>query len=169
MPKSDLYNRPQVYTLIALVAIVWGTVFFRVFKSWGDDGYPAFEPDISAKAEFENYSITDTVTLNLNHGDPFRLSNARTAVEKVAESSPRRYAAAPAERKRPAPILITYSGYIQIPGSRKVLSMLNLKGKDLLIAEGEVAEDVKLLKNLKDSIKVAYKGNISYIALSARE
>ena len=169
MPKADLYNRPQVYTLIVLVTIVWGTVFFRVFKSWGDDGYPAFEPDISAKAEFENYSITDTVTLNLNHGDPFRLSNARTAVEKVAESPPPRYAAARAERKRPAPILITYSGYIQIPGSRKVLSMLNLKGKGLLIAEGEVAEDVRLLKNLKDSVKVAYKGNISYIALSAPE
>ncbi len=167
MPKSDLYNRPQVYTLIALVAIVWGTVFFRVFKSWGDEGYQAFGSDVQAKAEFENYSLIDTVTLNLSHGDPFRLSNARTVVEKV-EASPRRFAVR-AERKRPAPILITYSGYIQIPGSRKVLSMLNLKGKDLLIAEGEVAEEVKLLKNLKDSVKVAYKGNISYIALSARE
>ena len=169
MPKSDLYNRPQVYTLIGLVAIVWGTVFFRVFKSWGDEGYQAFGSDVQAKAEFENYSLTDTVTLNLSHADPFRLSNARTAVERVAESAPRRYATARAERERPAPILITYSGYIQIPGSRKVLSMLSLKGKDLVIAEGEVAEDIKLLKNLKDSIKIAYKGNISYIALSARE
>src|SRR5688572_9177641 len=102
MPKSDLYSRPQVYTLIALVAIVWGAVFFRVFKSWGDEGYHAFGQDVPVKAELENYSLIDTVTLNLNHGDPFRLSNARTAVERVAESPPRRYAAQ-AERKRPAP------------------------------------------------------------------
>jgi len=60
---------------------------------------------------------------------------------------------------------IQYSGYIRNPSTKKLITMLNINGRNETLAEGQVVGEVKLLKNLRDSIKISYNGKIKFITL----
>ena len=58
---------------------------------------------------------------------------------------------------------IKYAGYIANPVTKKIISILVINGRSAMLREGETSENVKLLKNLRDSIKVSFKNKTRYI------
>ena len=60
---------------------------------------------------------------------------------------------------------IQYSGYIRNPGSKKLVAIMTVNGKNVMMAEGETTDQVKLLKNLRDSIKISFKGKTKFIVM----
>ena len=47
---------------------------------------------------------------------------------------------------------VKYSGYILNPDSKKTIALMNINGKSAMMAEGETTDNVKLLKNMHDSL-----------------
>lgn len=159
----------MVYVLIAAVVLVWGMVGYSFYSrlTTGDDTTTA-SPVKIGKETFNDYSLPkDTVKLLLNYRDPFgQVVQKDTVMPKKSQmiSQVKRSAIA-------APFnwdFIKYLGYLKNPASKKLIAFLTINGKDVTLADGETMDNVRLLKNLRDSVKISFNGKVKYIPLHAR-
>ena len=165
-------NKKATYALGLAVLVVWGLILYRVFylgKENSGQGFGNTAP-VYPKETLNDYSIPpDTAKLQLNYRDPFGgpppPDTARIPVAKIP--SPLNRAVVPIKPPAQDWGFIRYSGFVKNPGSKRLVAMVNIRGKDLMMSEGETAEDVRLLKNLQDSIKVLYKGKPKTITINS--
>lgn len=143
-------------------------IIYRIFVAVNaDDGHAFQNTAVLKKEVFNDYTIPkDTARLLLNYRDPF------AAPKPEEEELPAGKPAGP-KVTGPVPVKpsvnwsgIRYSGYIHNPGSKKLIAMMNINGKELMMVEGETADQVKLIRNLKDSVKVSYQGATKFITLN---
>ena len=158
-------NKKVTYLLGILVLVVWGVVIYRIFQSAnpGDDDFQPADHRM-VKELYNDYTIAkDTTHLLLNYKDPFLIQKQKDtiglAVKKIVEKT----------IQKPLPAMnwnfIKYSGYIHNPGTKNLVALLTINGKPVMMSEGEIAEQVKLIKNLKDSIQIAFNGKTTYIKM----
>ncbi len=170
-------NKVTVYLLGGMVALVWGIIIYRVANAAGnDDNDTVTERRVQfPKETLDDYAYKpDTTSLMLNYPDPFRQSKpAEVRKDTVQIPVSKLLAVRPVVISPvvPKPALnwsfIRYSGYIANAHGKKLIALVNINGKSLMLGEGESAEQVKLLKNLKDSIKVSYQNHTKFIPVSA--
>jgi len=164
-----LKNKKVNYLLVVLVAAVWGVIGYRVFGAlqWDDDTAPAVKRS-TRKEVYNDYAIPrDTEQLHQNYRDPFGMVKAKDTV--VKQERPH-VATVTIPKVQAAPVnwdFIRYVGYIRNPGSNKLIAMIHLNGQELMLSEGETAAQLKLLKNLRDSIKINYNGKTKFITLKS--
>ncbi|MCJ0743687.1 hypothetical protein [Pedobacter montanisoli] len=163
-------NKALTYLLIICVAAVWGVIFYRVYAGLSDEELPSLKTSTVKSAYFNEINhLHDTVTLNLNYPDPFFTSSSDTYQEKKVSEDVLR---SPAVVKTPPvqkPVInwaaIQYTGYINNPANKQKLAMLNIQGKEALLAEGQSANGLKLIKHLGDSVRVQFQGETKYIRI----
>ncbi len=160
-------NKKLTYLLICAVAAVWGIIIYRVFfLEPGNDYTPAFAEAKPVHEPFDQYQEKpDTFKLALNYRDPF-LGSAYKTEEPIVEAGPPKPSTLLPVKPLPPAINwsgIRYSGYITNPGTKKMVSIVTVNGKERMLGEGEVLDGVKLLKNKKDSILVEWLGKQKYI------
>ena len=63
---------------------------------------------------------------------------------------------------------ITYRGFIRNASTKKLLALIDINGKEYLMTEGEAFDQVRLMKNLKDSVRVIYNGKSHFIPLNTK-
>ncbi|MDB5090874.1 MAG: hypothetical protein JWR09_4868 [Mucilaginibacter sp.] len=159
-------NKKVTYLLGLIVAIVWGIIIYRIFDAaaGGDDTVVPAQTNIKKEA-YNDFAIPkDTTHLLLNYRDPFGLAKQKdTAVLSVKGV---------VHKINPTiPKLginwnfIQYSGYIRNPASKKLITLISINGQNEMLTEGEVKGQVKLIKNMRDSIKISYNGKIKYITI----
>lgn len=158
-------NKKAVYVLGSLVLVVWGLILQKIFNSMGDDDtLPVGILKHHQKVPFNDYSYVDTARLLLDYRDPFGIVKFDTVKEE------RTGPVFTARILQDPPTInwdvIKYSGYIRKSGSKALIAIMNINGKALMMAEGETAEQFKLLKNMQDSIKMSYKGKTRVIKLN---
>jgi hypothetical protein len=161
-------NKGLTYVLGLVVLVVWGLIIYRIFLAVSADDNQPLQSSTSLKKEaFNDYTIPkDTTKLLLNYRDPFAAPKPEEK-ETFPDKSPVQKVVSPVPKRQPVNWnLIKYSGYIHNPGSKKLIAMMNINGKELMMSEGETAEQVKLIKNLKDSVKVSYQGATKFIVLN---
>ena len=157
-------NKKLTYFLIFIVLVVWGMIIYRIFDAAGgnDDTTPiaSVKP---AKEPYNDFTIPkDTTKLLLNYRDPFGLvkfkDTTTLAVSKHLKS---------AIQLQPKPAInwtfIQYSGYIRNPSSKKLIALVSINGKNEMLLEGDTKDQVKLIKNLRDSIKISFNGKTKFI------
>jgi hypothetical protein len=157
----------MMWLLGAAAVMVWGLIIYRVWQvAAGDMPVPSGAQSGVYKLPEERYAETDTFTLALNYRDPFEAWSP--APSEQVHPMPGQ----PAARKTvmPQPVLATpeivdYKGYIINPASKKIVSVMTIKNKERMMTEGELFDEVRLLKNMKDSVKVACKGIVKVIRL----
>lgn len=162
-------NKKLTYLLICAVAAVWGIVIFRLFfAEAGEEYQPAFAERKQVHEPYDQYAAQpDTFRLVLNYRDPFLGTSAK--IEKPGPSVNPATAALHAALSKPAlppPINwsgIGYIGRIVNPVSKKIVSIVTVNGRERMLAEGEVFEGLKLIKNKRDSILVEWQGKQKYI------
>jgi hypothetical protein len=158
-------NKRLTYILGLLVTIVWGMITYRVFLMFSSTEEPdTYEVSIPiTKLSAEDYTpAADTSILSLNSRDPFEAAEKTDTVKKAIAAPVRQTIA----RHISKPVnwgFIHYDGYIRNPNSNKLIAMLRVNGKSVTLSEGEASEHVRLLKNLKDSVKIAFEGRTTYI------
>lgn len=156
-------NKKMTYLLGVLVIVVWGLILYRIFAATnGGDGGAPIITSTTVKETYDDYALPkDTTHLLLNYRDPFGLVKQKDTDTRV---KPVRRAIAVL---KPAIDwgFIKYSGYIRNPGSKKLVAILSINGKSELLGEGEAVEKVKLLKNMRDSVKVSFNGKIKFITI----
>lgn len=159
-------NKKFTYLLGLTVAILWGLILYRVVDwAGGSDNDPL--PAVSAKRPKEayyDYALPkDTTHLLLNYRDPFGLVKMKDMAQMPLKKThrPLTMVAKPALNWS----FIKYSGYIRNRASKKLIALVNVNGKNVMLSEGDTKEQVKLLKNMRDSIRVSFSGQTKCISL----
>jgi hypothetical protein len=156
-------NKKTVYILILMVIIVWGMIFYRIYAAFSDDAEPVIAPATKIKEPYDDYAIPkDTSHLQARYRDPFGQAPVKDTALVVPQKN--------IHRTVPVTIApginwaaINYMGYIRNPGSKKLIAIMHINGKEVMMTEGETAEQVKLLRNLCDSVKISYHGQTKFI------
>lgn len=159
-------NKTLTYILVVVVVGIWGIILYRIFdavKSGDDSVAPAAIKQ--EKEAYNDFSIPkDTTKLMLNYRDPFGITKQKDTVAKAINLA---HVAKVASPLKPAInwSFITYSGFIRNPASKKLIALVNINGQNLTLVEGETKNRVKLLRNLRDSIKISYEGKTKFIVI----
>jgi hypothetical protein len=159
-------NKKITYLLGLMVAIVWGIIIYRIFDTatGGDDSVIPLQ-SYHKKEAYDDFEIPkDTTHLLLNYRDPFGIAKQKDTVMVTVKKE---HLKMNSVIQKPAINwnFIRYSGYIRNPASKKLITMMSINGQTEMFTEGEVKEQVKLLKNMRDSIKVSYNGKVKYITI----
>lgn len=162
-------NKKLTYFLGLLVVMVWGIIIYRVFDASSGSDDDTVQPVSSTphKEPYNDFAITkDTTHLLLNYRDPFGLIKQKDTVPlSVQRSFHKNIPLIP----KPAFNwgFIRYSGYIRNPVSKKLITLISINGKNEMLSEGESKDQVKLIKNLRDSIKISFNGKTKFIAIKS--
>jgi len=162
-------NKKLTYVLGLAVLVVWGMIIYRVFNAATDnnDDVTTVSSTLQKKEPYNDETIIkDTTRLLLNYRDPFSLvkvkDTAEVPVKKIISKN-----MIPAQVK---PVFnwgfIRYAGYIRNPATKKLVAMVSINGRNEMLMEGQTKDEVKLLKNLRDSIKISYSGKVKFITMS---
>lgn len=157
-------NKKLTYLLICAVVAVWGIILYRVLFNNSDDDYQLKAQPIAKKIEpYDQYELKrDTFRLALNYKDPF--TGIAEAPAKPVETGPKSTNFVPPPFRPPINWgVIKYKGYVINPLTKKMVSIVEINGKERMLAEGKFLEGVKLLKNKKDSILVYWQGKQKHI------
>jgi len=103
--------------------------------------------------------------LQLNYKDPFALKKQKDTSEIPIKKLITNKSAKPLIKPVVNWNFIKYSGYIHNPGSKNLVALVSINGKSVMMTEGETAEQVKLVKNLQDSIQITYNGKTTFIKI----
>jgi len=157
-------NKKLTYLLICAVVAVWGIILCRVLFNNSDDDYQLRSQPVAKRTEpYDQYELKkDTFRLALNYKEPF--IGVIEATPKPVETTVKPMNFVPPPFRPPINWgLIKYRGYVINPQTKKVVSIVEINGKERMLAEGEFLEGVKLLKNKKDSILVYWQGKQKHI------
>lgn len=153
-----------------VVLVVWGIIIYRVFLAAAgsdDDAVPAVS-NVAQKEAYNDFAIAkDTTMLLLNYRDPFGLVKQKDTANLSVKRSPYKSMASTAKKPAFNWGFIQYSGYIRNPVSKKLITLVTINGKSEMLSEGEIRGQVKLIKNLRDSIKISFNGKTKFIAIKS--
>lgn len=158
-------NKRLTYFLLTVVIAVWGMIIYRVIAAAtaNDDQPPMFAAKPVNDTINDFRLKQDTTHLLLNYRDPFGMVIQKDTIDKQI----RRFSmsALPIQKK---PSInwnfIQYTGYMRNAGSKKTITLMTINGKNEIFTEGAMKDGVKLLKNLRDSVRISYGGKIKYIS-----
>lgn len=161
-------HKKLTYLLICVVTAVWGVIIYRLFFNEEDVAYkPGFVAVEPKKEPYDQYQVNnDTARLRLNYRDPFINTTDIEPDAKEPDLSGHRPPVNLNPPVVPAPVdwsTIKYAGYIINPVTKKLVSVIVVNNRERMLAEGEIFEGVKLLKNKRDSILVSWRGKQKYI------
>lgn len=158
-------NKKLTYLLGLIVLVVWGMIIYRVFEAMGDsDDNDSTVVTKSVKEAYNDFSVPkDTTHLLLNYRDPFGLVKQKDTIRMISRRATGRKAE-PAIKPMDWGF-IRYSGYMLNPGTKKLIALVSINGQNTTLAEGQTQYQVKLMKNLRDSIKISFQGKTKFIAI----
>ncbi|WP_345954246.1 hypothetical protein [Mucilaginibacter sp. PAMB04168] len=159
------------------MAVIWGIIIYKVVAALSGDDDTAFYPAAPVarqKVALNDYAWSrDTATLTLNYPDPFGADKTIPALKDTQQIPLKKLIQVQTPSARTTvrkPVInwniIRYSGFIRNPHSKKLLALITMNGKSLMLSEGETAGELKLLKNLRDSIKVSYHQQTAFIPVN---
>jgi len=161
-------NKTLTYALIIVVACLWGYIAYRIFSTvtTKDDDLP--QPVKVGKEAYNDYELSrDTTKLLINYRDPFGILKPKDTVVIHSKNPGAIKTATVAPKPAMNWSFITYLGYIRNPATKKLVALISINGQSYALSEGESKSDVRLLSNLRDSIKISYQGKTKFIALKS--
>lgn len=162
-------SKKMTYVLAAVTVLLWGAIIYRVVAALAGDQVPAVFAEPPVREHYDDYKLPkDTARLHGGYGDPFGMAMTK------APDTPRVQLKTTATRSITLPFAVptinwamfNYRGYVRNAGSRKLIAVLLVNGKEVTLSEGESAGEVKLLKNMGDSVKLSYHGKTKFIPLN---
>jgi hypothetical protein len=162
-------NKKFIYVSGIAALVIWGLIIYRIFNtvSNNDDNNIALNNTPQKKEAYNDDAIIkDTTHLLLNYRDPFSLvklkDTAEIPVKKILFKNSTILPGKPVFNWG----FLRYAGYIRNPTTKKLVAMVSINGKNEMLIEGQTKQQVKLLKNLRDSIKISYGGKVKFIPMS---
>lgn len=162
-------SKKFTYVLMACVAAVWGIIFYRIYVAVNEEETPIASGPVAKAAYFKMVNHQeDRVVLDLNYRNPFAGGQASfvPAEKDVPVAAIKAMPQAPFMPKQQVNWSgVLYSGYINNPTTKQKLAILSVNGKETMLAEGQSANGLKLLKHAGDSVRVQYQGETKYIRI----
>ena len=166
-------NKKSLYFLAPVVLLVWALIFYQVSEGL-QTGNPYYAGAAAAVANQATVA-TDSFeyTLLLNYPDPFLGRASAGATHKAtatvtavqASAKPAITPSLPATVQEVSLNLSRYKylGVVEHKGKKDKLALISIDGKSLMLREGDVAEELQLLKISKDSIQLKNGKQVFYV------
>ena len=154
--------------LIVAVIAIWGTIAYRIISALdeSDDEPLPVAVQLDKKPADDYATVNDTARLRNAYRDPFGM----VAPPAPKDTVKKHVMLVNMVAKPVVPVDLTfvkYAGYIINPGTKQSLVMLLINGKTAMLGEGESSDGIKVIKNMRDSVKVRYRQQIRYIVKSS--
>lgn len=153
--------------MLPIIILVWGFVFYQLFSYFFSSPTYATEK-IETKIDIDEIK-KDTFSVVANYRDPFlgkKASVSRSTTPYNANrSNPKKRIKAlknPIVQNWP---VIQYKGMIKNNNSEKRVGIVNMAGKERLVKEGDVLNDVKFLSIGKTQVKVSFNKEQKIISI----
>ncbi|MGM9475202.1 hypothetical protein ACS5PU_02185 [Pedobacter sp. GSP4] len=160
-------EKGTTYLLICAVAVVWGIIFYRVFSGMAAEDIGPIPQQAVKKTYFNLVDhARDTVILDLSYSDPFSKGYTAVAAENVLTEQP--------ILTRPTPVLakprtdwsgIVYIGQLYNAAQCRHVAIINVKGREIMLTEGQSGGELKFIRRVGDSVKVEYGGESRYLSI----
>nr|WP_199157663.1 hypothetical protein [Pedobacter sp. ASV2] len=163
-------NKKFTYLLIVCVCALWGVIFYQIYLRLNNNDEDIIITQKVKKAAYFNIPdhAKEQLSLNFDYRDPFSDTENKTAptIQSKGISIENKFLAT-------QPIIkpqvnwqgILYTGYIKNPSTKKKIILMQLNGKQIMLAEGQIVDGLKLLKYAGDSVKVQYQNSTKFIIL----
>jgi hypothetical protein len=166
-------KKKLTYFLLAVTVVIWGLIFIRIFDSVDTEAEEMPAAVNTKNTPMSTSAVPDTFSLLANYRDPFLGNSSHHGIQPdkptVKPKDVLKVVAPPLPPKALVDwSVITYLGLINNPKTNKSIALINLKGREYMVAEGESIEEIKIIKNLKDSLLVTYQAENKYLKPSKR-
>ncbi len=147
---QQVKSKKLTYLLLCAVIGVWGIILYKFFfRDKEEDLVPKTAFVKKGEQPYDAYQEKpDTFKLVLNYRDPFAL---KPTAEPMVQTAQKEVVAMAKMPIQPPPVLnwsgIRYTGMVLNPVSKKTVTILSVNGKERMVPEGEVFENVKVFKN----------------------
>lgn len=142
-------NKRNIKILVPVVAVIWGLVLYKLFEAF----YPEDQPittAVQAKFEIPKYQERDTFSLVAIEQDPFLGTITR---KKTSRNGGRKQAKTTVEWPT-----TSYEGFVADDKGRTTVFVITVNGEQHLLKQGELAQNVKLIRGSKQSIQLQFEG-----------
>ena len=153
-------NKPIVkYLLIGFVVILWGIIFFKLFKIFNNpDSTEIINQSIVD--DLNNTEVLDTFSIVANYSDPFLKKYSSSSSQKVTPNKNKDSIPQPRphiDKETSWPNVI-YNGRITNLKENASLVLLKVNTESHIVKEREIVSDIGVIKIYSDSIELLYKG-----------
>jgi hypothetical protein len=153
-----LKNKKLKYVLLPLVIIVWGLIFYKVFKQVNDE--PAImESNSITQTNEKDTAVNSNYQLDLGYRDPFKIEVGTINNDLSNVSAPIN-----PQKKIVVWPAIQVKGYI-LDKKVKPKFWVRLDNASYLIQQGDVVKNVKFSLVKKDSIVFTFDGEKKSFAI----
>ncbi|RZK25598.1 MAG: hypothetical protein EOO43_05110 [Flavobacterium sp.] len=154
--------------LIAFVAVLWAIIFYRIYLTLVETDEVIMIKSAKKSNFFNEINhMDDKHPLKLNHRNPFVSINSPVRVEDKMDYI-EKHSSIPTQKKTIPAINwsgIVYTGYINNVTNKQKLVIIQMQGREFMIAEGQILNGLKLIKYAGDSIKIQHQNQSKYIKL----
>ena len=170
-------KKSLTYILISVALGIWVYVFYSIFSVVANDNAIESKPLVKRKQQDSSTFVKETYSLLVNYTDPFLKSRqsvyTATSVggeknvpgKKTDKSKSQKQidqenleAADLAFCKR-----VSYGGMIRNNSSKKHIAILSIENKEYMLAAGESANGVTLLKITTDSVEITCRDRKMFV------
>jgi len=143
----------KIQFLLPVLLMIWGLIIYNLLVTLNPEESTNLEKKrINLSNHFTNTKhALDTIKIIANYRDPFLSGN-----EKVIKTKKKTIIAKVQKKEIRWPV-IKYAGLIRNNKVDKTLAIVSINGREIFMTIGDVAQEVRLAKVQKDSIKVVYK------------
>lgn len=147
----------KTYLLLATVALIWGTIGYRIISGMGNDDTPETQlKQVSFKPlptkEKKSFAIL------ADYRDPFLGTIPKKPIQKKKRSSK--------PKAPPVPeVQILYTGFVADKDTKQNIFFVSINGTQHLMSPANEIDKVKLLSGNAKSIRVRYNNKIKTIPL----
>ncbi len=153
-------KKKQIVLLVPLVVIIWGVIGYRIYKTVKGN------TEVKELVTIHNLPVQavekkEVYTLKLDYSDPF-LKNRRSYSPPVqntvkAESKPKPVVVKTVKKIPVRWPNIVYHGLIEHKKDHRILYLVEVDGVSHFMHEGQLQDELELVKAYQDSIWVKYK------------
>jgi hypothetical protein len=161
-------NKTMTYGLMAVVFLIWGLVFYRVFAGLDSGEENSFIPTTPKLVQSVEEEEENVLVLIANYRDPFLGGTSRAITNSSfnSDNNSVRVVRKPEPKKEIIPIdwsFLDYVGIVLNKETQKKVGLLVISGKEYMVNEKEVINGVTILSKERDSIQVQFNGVKNWI------
>jgi hypothetical protein len=154
-------NKSATYILLTGVLAIWGLVFYRVFAGIDSEDTPAFVLSQKKSVQVVTQKEEEVFVLLANYRDPF-LGGTSKAISNPSSGKNSSGQLKKVKVKKEEEVIdwsfLDYVGIIFNKETQKKVSILAISGKEYMVNDRDVINEVTILRKERDSIQVEYKG-----------
>jgi hypothetical protein len=140
-------NKKITYLLIALVVLIWGLIFYKIYSNFGGNRQTKDElPQAAISAEVRQ--VDSIFTLSLDYPDPFLKGLGQPVETPVSNSGNTRIINWPP---------VEYRGLLSSNSKNGSTGLLKIQNSNLLVKQGKVYSAVKIRTITRDSIFLEFQ------------